>query len=64
MQYVFLSETSINHLKVLERCFLSTSEKNYLKHQQKKKKKIGFDKSKMARIQYKGKGKYIEEILK
>ena len=25
--------------------------------------KIGQDKSKLARIQYKGKGKYIEEIL-
>lgn len=64
MQYVFLSETSIKHLKVLERCFLSTSEKNYLKYQQIEFQKIGFDKSKMARIQYKGKGKYIEEILK
>lgn len=63
MQYVFLSQKSIEHLKVIERCFVSSSEKEFYKKEQLQFHKIGSDKSKLARIQYKGKGKYIEEIL-
>lgn len=63
MQYVFLSNESVSHLKVLENCFVSSSEKQWYKKEQVLFQKLGADKSKLARIQYRGKGKYIEEIL-
>lgn len=63
MQYVFLSNKSIEHLNIIERCFVSTKEKEYYKREQLEFQKLGADKSKLARIQYRGKGKYIEEIL-
>lgn len=63
-QYVFISEKSINHLKIIERCFVSTLEKEEYKKEQMKFLKIGEDKSKIARIEYKNKGRYIGEILK
>lgn len=63
MQYVFLSNKSIEHVHILERCYVSTSEKEYYKNQQLEFQKLGLDKSRLARIQYRGKGKYIEEIL-
>lgn len=63
MQYVFLSTKSIEHIKLLEKCFVSTSEKEYYQNEQLEFQKLGADKSKLARIQYRGKGKYIEEIL-
>jgi len=63
MQYVFVSNKSIGHINILEKCFISTSEKNFYKNLQLEFQKLGSDKSKLARIQYRGKGKYIEEIL-
>ena len=62
-QYVFLTQNALNNLKILERCFISSLEKEHYKKEQVNFQKIGQDKSKLARIQYKGKGKYIEEIL-
>jgi len=62
-QYVFISNKSIEQIDILEKCFVSTSEKDYYKNQQIEFQKLGSDKSKLARIQYRGKGKYIEEIL-
>ncbi len=64
MQYVFLSDKAIGHLSILERCFLSTKEKEHSKLEHVKFQKDGEDKSKLARINYRGKGKYIEEIIK
>ncbi|MGM9858348.1 MAG: DUF3990 domain-containing protein [Bacilli bacterium] len=63
MQYVFLTNKSIDHLEIIERCFVSSSEKQFFKNEQLKFQKVGNDKSRLARIQYRGKGKYIEEIL-
>jgi transcriptional regulator with XRE-family HTH domain len=63
-QYVFISDKSIKNLKIIERCFVSTFEKEDYKKEQIKFLKIGNDKSKIARIEYKNKGKYIGEILK
>jgi len=63
MQYVFLTEKSLKHINILERCFISSKEKEYYQKQQIEFQKIGADKSRLARIQYRDKGKYIEEIL-
>lgn len=62
-QYVFLTQKAIDNLNILEKCFISSSEKEFYKKEQVGFQKLGQDKSKLARIQYKGKGKYIEEIL-
>lgn len=64
LQYVFLTDKSVKNLKILERCYVSNLEKEYYIKEQKEFQKQGVDKSKLARIQYKNSGKYIEEILK
>ncbi len=63
MQYVFLSKNALDRIKILEKCFISSLEKDFYKKEQVEFQKLGQDKSKLARIQYKNKGKYIGEIL-
>lgn len=63
-QYVFLSEKAISQLSILERCYLSKSEKNKQLRIKSDDTKTGEDKVKFARIEYRGKGQYIDEILK
>lgn len=62
-QYVFVSEESIRHVKLLERCYISEDERKYYKDFRASETKLGDDKVKLARITYRGKGKYIDEIL-
>ncbi len=62
-QYVFISKKSIEKLTILERCYLCSKEKEYYKDEQTKFLNIGNDKVKLARINYKNKGKYIGEII-
>ena len=62
-QYVFVSDKAINHVKLLERCYLSVNEKDYYKNIRSSETKLGDDKVKLARIEYRGKGRYIDEIL-
>ncbi|MEE1341619.1 MAG: DUF3990 domain-containing protein [Lachnospiraceae bacterium] len=62
-QYVFVSEKSVNHVKLIERCYISANEKEYYKNIRSSNTKLGDDKVKLARIQYRGKGRYIDEIL-
>lgn len=62
MQYVFISDKSLKNLNIIERCFVSSIEKEDYKKEQAKLLKIGQDKSKVARIEYKNKGKYIGEL--
>ena len=64
MQYVFLNDNSLNHLEVIERCYICKGEKDYYVKEQTNFQKQGIDKTKIARINYKNKGKYIEEIFK
>ena len=62
-QYVFISEQSIKQLKLVERCYISNNEKEYYKNIRTEDTKLGDDKVKLAKRQYRGKGKYIDEIL-
>ena len=62
-QYVFVSDLAISQLKIVERVYLADNEKNYYKEMRSSDSKLGEDKVKLARIQYRGKGKYIDEIL-
>jgi hypothetical protein len=62
-QYVFVSDKAISNVKLLERCYLSVNEKDYYKSIRSSETKLGDDKVKLARIEYRGKGRYIDEIL-
>lgn len=64
MQYVFISQKALDQICILERCFISSKEKEYYQKEQIQFQKNSEDKSRLTRIHYRGKGKYIEEILK
>lgn len=63
-QYVFVTDKSLKQLKVLRHCYLAPEEKDYYLISKKEESRIGNDKVKIARKQYRGQGEYIEEILK
>lgn len=62
-QYVFKSERAVKKLKILEQMYISIPEKKYYSAVRDEESKLGNDKVKLARIQYRGQGKYIDEIL-
>lgn len=62
-QYVFISERAIHQVKLIERCYISDVEKEYYKNIRSSEAKLGDDKVKLAKIKYRGKGRYIDEIL-
>ena len=63
-QYVFITEKALKNLKPVERCYVSDNERQYYKKLRFSDTKLGDDKVKLARIKYRGKGHYIDEILK
>ena len=62
-QYVFVNDLAVSQLKIVERVYLADNEKNYYKEILSSDSKLGEDKVKLARIQYRGKGRYIDEIF-
>lgn len=62
-QYVFINDKSVKKLRILEKCYISNKEKEFYKRIRTDESKLGEDKVKLARIKYRGKGKYIDEIL-
>lgn len=62
-QYVFLTERAISSLNILERCYISTLERDYYLKQKEYDLNDSDNKVKYALIKYKREGKYIEEIL-
>ena len=64
-QYVFMNDKVIKHsLKIIDRFYLCNQEKNDYKTKKEESTKIGKDKVKLAKREYAGKGKYIEDLLK
>ena len=63
MQYVFISKKAVSQINLLERCYISNNEKAFYKKVRAEESKFGDDKVKLARIQYRGQGLYIDEIL-
>ena len=63
-QYVFTSEQAVQQLKILERSYISFSEREHYKNLRAEDTRLGDDKVKLARRQFRGMGKYIDEILK
>ena len=62
-QYVFVNDLAVSQLKIVERVYFADNEKNYYKEIRSSDSKLGEDKVKLARIQYRGKGRYIDEIF-
>ena len=63
MQYIFVSEKAVSQLKLIECCYISQNEREYYKNIRLEESKLGANKVKLARKQYRGKGQYIDEIL-
>lgn len=63
MQYIFISGTAVSKLEIVERCYISELEKKYYRNVRAQETHFGDNKVKLARKQYRGKGKYIDEIL-
>jgi transcriptional regulator with XRE-family HTH domain len=63
MQYVFITQKAVSQLKLIERCYIAGNEREYYKNIRLEESKTGDDKVKLARRQYRGKGRYIDEIL-
>lgn len=63
-QYVIKSNKALNNLMMLENCYITAKEKEAYLKQKREFDSLGQNKVKLARIEYRGKGKYIEEILK
>ena len=62
-QYVFLNDNSLNNLELLEHCYLCDKEKKDYLEQKNKENITGIQKVKIAKREFAGKGKYIEEIF-
>lgn len=62
-QYVFITDKAVRNLKILERGYISGSERRFYTQAKSDEAKLGEDKVKLARRQYRGKGKYIDDIL-
>ncbi len=63
MQYIFISERAVSQAKLIERCYISDNEKEYYKRVRFEESVLGDNKVKLARKQYRGQGRYIDEIL-
>ena len=63
-QFVFKSDKAVKQLKMLERLYVSSGERDYYKAIRLEESKASVEKVKSSRIQYRGKGRYIDEILK
>lgn len=62
-QYVIKSNKGLKQLKMLENCYLTNKEREEYIKQKEEIDNIGDNKVKLARIEYRGKGQYIDEIL-
>ena len=64
MQYVFKSEESLEHLQSIARLYLCERERDHYRDIKIAEEVNGQNKSKAARIEYRNKGRYIDEIFK
>ena len=63
MQYVFTSDKALSRIQLLERCYLTDSEKEMYLNSRRESFRMNMDKVKLARRQYRNQGEYIEDIL-
>ena len=62
-QYVFLTQRAVDQIQILRKCYLASVEKEAYISIRSEDAKVSNDKVKIARRQYRGQGKYIEDIL-
>ncbi|MCD7950640.1 MAG: DUF3990 domain-containing protein [Erysipelotrichaceae bacterium] len=62
-QYVFKTQKALDQIQILEKMYYSNAEKNKYQSKRMGDNKISESKIKIARIQYRGQGQYIDEIL-
>lgn len=62
-QYVFRTERALRQVRLLERCYIAQNEREYYRRMRSDESRLGEDKVKLARRQYRGKGRYIDEIF-
>ena len=62
-QYVIKTDKALRALEVVEHCYLSSQEKRDYLTEKSNVSRIGWDKIKAARRQYRNEGMYIEELL-
>lgn len=63
-QYVIKSKTALEKLDFIKLFFLSSNEKEMYKNKRLENNNTNLNKVKVARIEYRGKGQYIDELLK
>ncbi len=63
-QYVIKSKAALEKVAFIKLFFLSSKEKELYKNKRLENNNINLNKVKVARIEYRGKGQYIDEILK
>lgn len=63
MQYIFISEKAASQVEIVERCYISGNEREYYRNIRLEESKLGDDKVKLAKRQYRGQGRYIDEIF-
>lgn len=63
LQFVMKSQAATDSVVVKERCYLCEAEKQYYQEMRDGNQRASADKVKAARIQYRGKGKYIDEVF-
>ena len=62
-QYVFLTQRAADRIQILRKCYLASVEKEAYISIRSEDAEVSNDKIKIARKQYRGQGKYIEDIL-
>lgn len=62
-QYVFLTQRAADQIRILRKCYLASVEKETYISIRSEDAEVSNDKVKIARKQYRGQGKYIEDIL-
>ena len=63
MQYVIKTQKALDQLSLIKELYMSKSERARAKNKRMELAKTCMDKVSLARIEYKGKGKYIEEVF-
>lgn len=63
MQHVFLSEAALGSVRILEHCYLCAAEKARYQEANAERSRVGLDKAKIARREFRGQGRYVDELL-
>ena len=63
-QYVFVSQRALERVEILRHCYLTESEKRFYLESKQEENRIGVDKVKAAKREYRGQGLYIDQLMK